>query len=163
MGRVSVLLLAAMSLLIGTSAAASDYVLIRKQVTVERPADRVWQQVGGWCAIAEWLKVACDTVSGTGDLGSVRRLNGVTLETMVARTDHSYTYWQTAGTMAAYGYHGTLAASAVGPRRTMLTYTLLYDQAAMPTDAVRASERARLGTRFTGALTAMKQLAEAGQ
>ena len=153
-------LIAAALLPVSVPAVAADYVTIRNQVTVDRPVDRVWGRIGGWCAIADWLKVSCEMPSGTGDVGSVRRLNGATSETMVAKAGHSYTYWQTVGTMAAYGYHGTLAADPAGAGRTTLTYTLVYDQAGMPSDAVRASEHDRLTTRFAGALEAMKQLVE---
>jgi hypothetical protein len=100
-------------------------------------------------------------VSGSGDIGSVRRLNGVTLETMVARTPHSYAYWQTAGNMAGYSYHGSLAAEPIDGRHTRLVYTLLYDAAQMPSDAIRVSEHARLNTRFVEPLNVMKKMAEA--
>lgn len=147
----------------GAQAADTDFVTFRNEVTVERPVDQVWQRVGGWCAIAEWLKVTCDVAAGSGDVGSVRKLNGVTQEAMVAKGEHSYTYWQTVGAMAGLGYHGTLAATAIGPRRTRLTYTIVYDQAAMPSDAVRASEHTRLATRFVGPLNVMKQLSESSR
>lgn len=160
MADARALLLATALLTSGARAADADFVAVRNQVIVDRPVGQVWQRVGGWCAIAEWLKVTCETVSGAGDVGSVRKLNGVTLEAMVARTAHSYSYWQTVGAMAGYGYHGTLTATPVGPRRTMLTYTIVYDQAAMPSDAVRASERTRLATRFVAPLNVMKQLSE---
>jgi hypothetical protein len=142
-------------------APSADYVTIRNEVVVDRPVDQVWARVGGWCTIAHWLHVTCETVSGGGDVGSVRRLNGVTLETMVARTPHSYAYWQTAGNMADYSYHGSLAAEPMDPRHTRLVYTLLYDAAQMPSDAIRASERARLNTRFVEPLNVMKNMAEA--
>ena len=141
-------------------AAAPDYVAIRNQVTVDRPVDAVWSRVGGWCQIADWFNVKCETLSGDGGVGSVRRLNGANVEVMAGQTPHSYVYWQTAGNMAPYGYHGTLSAEPAGAGRTTLTYILFYDQAAMPSDAVRASEHVRLEGRFKGALDAMKQLAE---
>jgi hypothetical protein len=144
-----------------TSTPAPDFVTFRHEVTVERPVDEVWRKVGKYCDIAQWLKVQCELVSGSGDVGTVRRLNGATLEPMVGRTAHSYTYTQTAGVMAGLQYHGTLAAQAQGPRRTLLSYTITYDQALMPSDGVRASEHARLEQRFLGPLQVMKSMAEA--
>lgn len=152
---------AAAAAFIASGASAADYVVVRNEVVVDRPVEQVWARVGGWCTIAHWLSVSCETVSGSGDVGSVRRLNGVTLETMVARTAHSYAYWQTVGNMARYGYHGSLAAEPVDIGHTRLVYTLLYDPAEMPSDAVRASERARLNTRFVEPLNVMKKMAEA--
>lgn len=145
-----------------TTATAADFVAINLSVAVDRPADAVWSRVGGYCAIREWMKVSCDYASGNGEVGTVRRLRDATVEEpMVAKTAHSYTYAQTKGTMATAAYHGTLAVEPDGPRRSRLNYTLFYDQATMPSDAVRASERARLTGRFTELLGVMKRLAEA--
>lgn len=141
--------------------AAADYVTIRREVEVDRPVDRVWARIGGYCAISAWLKVTCELIAGNGDVGSVRRLNGSTIEPMVARTPHSYTYWQSEGAMGAAHFHGTLLAEPSGRGRTRLSYTLFYDQAQLPSDAVRAAERKRLDTRFVEPLNAMKRLAEA--
>lgn len=146
--------------LLAQPAAAADYVVFRNEVVVDRPLDQTWARIGGYCAIADWLKVSCEQVSGSGDVGSVRKLNGSTMETMVARTPHSYTYWQTVGAMAVASYHGTLQADPVGKGKTRLTYTIFYDQSALASDAVRASERARLATRFVQPLQEMKRLAE---
>ena len=153
---------AAAALALAAPAVAADYVAIRKEVTVSRPADAVWARIGDYCGIAEWLKVTCSYASGTGDVGTVRVLSeGATLEPMVARTSHSYTYAQTKGNLATAAYHGTLAAEPDGSRRTRLVYTLFYDQATLASDALRASEHARLDKRFGEALGEMKRLAEA--
>ncbi|CAN5871246.1 hypothetical protein BH11PSE6_BH11PSE6_07720 [soil metagenome] len=151
------------ALLIGATApaAAADYVVIRKEILVDRPADAVWRRIGDYCAIAEWLKLSCEIRSGSGDVGTVRRLNGVTEEPMVARTAHSYTYGQTAGGMAAFDYHGTLAVEPAGPRQSRIVYTLIYDSALMPSDDVRKAHYERIGPRFQGAIETMKALAEA--
>jgi hypothetical protein len=145
----------------GSVARAADYVVITREATVNRPAADVWKRVGGYCAIAEWLKVECKMTSGTGSVGSVRELNGATVEVMVAETPLSYTYWQTTGNMAPTKYHGTLAVESTGKGTSKLIYTLFYDASAMASDAVRASEHERLSTRFQGAIDTMKGLAEA--
>ncbi|WP_116091693.1 SRPBCC family protein [Sphingomonas crusticola] len=140
---------------------AADYVTIRHDVTVARSADRVWARIGGYCAIAEWMKVTCDYASGSGDVGTVRRLrDATTIEPMVAKTTHSYTYVQTVGAMVATNFHGTLAVEPDGTTRSRLSYTLFYDQGALPSDAVRRSEHARLDKRFQELLGVMKNLAE---
>lgn len=146
---------------IGTPAAAADYVAIRKEVTVARPADAVWKRIGDYCGIAEWMKTSCAYVSGSGDVGTVRALNNATvLEPMVARTARSYTYAQTQGNLAHAAYHGTLAAEPDGANRTKLVYTLFYDQAVLASDALRKSENERLNKRFADLLGVMKTLAE---
>lgn len=143
------------------AAQAGDYVTITKQVEVDRPADLVWTRIGGYCAIAEWMKTDCQYVSGTGGVGTVRRiLKGTVVEAMVAQTARSYTYWQTQGNMAVAAYHGTLAAEPIGAGRTRLTYTLFYDRSALASDAERQAQHDRLDGRFGGFLSVMKTIAE---
>ncbi|WP_336963134.1 SRPBCC family protein [Sphingobium aquiterrae] len=145
-------------------AAAQDHVVIRHEVAVARPADAVWKAIGDYCAIRDWMQTDCDYARGHGEVGTIRRIrNHSTSEVMVASTAHSYTYWQTVGNMAPYDYHGTLAVEPDGPNRARLSYTLFYDQAAMPSDAVRASEHARIDKRFADLLGVMKTMAEARQ
>ena len=152
------LLLAAAALL-PASGNAADYVRIDQSVTVDATADAVWARAGGYCAISEWMQVSCAYVSGSGEPGTVRLLRDATIaEVMVAKTPHSYTYWQTTGNMAATGYHGTLAVEPLDARRSRLSYTLVYDQAALATDALRTAEHERLAKRFLGLLGTMKEL-----
>lgn len=153
--------LALAAAILASPALATDYVVIRHEVPVARPADQVWARVGDYCAIREWMGVTCSYVSGTGGVGTVRALRDATvLEPMVAKTAHSYTYAQTLGNMAGKEYHGTLAVEPDGANRSKLSYTLIYDQATMPSDAVRASERARIDKRFGELLLVMKGMAE---
>jgi len=142
-------------------AAASDYVVIRREILVDRPADAVWQRIGGFCAIGEWLKVKCEIIAGKGGVGTVRQLNGTTVEPMVGSTPLSYTYWQTAGGMAAFAYHGTLAVEWVASKKSRIVYTLVYDAALMSSDDVRRAQYTRISSRFQGAIETMKALAEA--
>jgi hypothetical protein len=138
-----------------------DYAVIQLQVQVNRPAGQVWKKVGeNYCAIAEWLKVTCHYATGSGDVGTVRVINDTTLEPMVAKTALSYTYSQSAGTMALYSYHGTVAVEPDGKDQSTIHYTLFYNQAALPSDAERTSQHARLTARFQGALDAMKTMVE---
>ena len=140
---------------------ASDYVVIQQVATVGASADHVWHQVGNFCAISKFLDVKCEYAAGKGGLGSVRRLNGVTLEPMIALTPYSYTYGQTEGGMKDFYYHGTLAVEPTGKRSSRIIYSLVYDQAGMASDEVRAAQRERITTRFRGAVDKIKAIAEA--
>lgn len=144
-----------------TPAVVADYVVIRKEILVDRPADAVWQRVGDYCAIGAWMKLKCEIVSGAGDVGTVRRLNDITVEPMIARTPYSYTYGQTAGGMADFAYHGTLAVEPAGAKQSRIVYTLIYDAALMPSDEVRKAQFERIGPRFQSAIETMKAMAEA--
>ena len=154
-------LLALALVLVAAPVGASNYTVIRKEILVDRAADAVWQRVGGFCAIGEWLKVKCEIIAGKGGVGTVRQLNGTTIEPMVGATPLSYTYGQTAGGMATFAYHGTLAVEPVGPKTSRIVYTLVYDAALMSSDDVRRAQYTRMSTRFQGAIETMKALAEA--
>ncbi len=141
--------------------AATDYVVIVRHAEINRPAAQAWKRVGSYCALSEWLSVTCTLESGSGGLGSVRLINNTFVEVMVAQSPLSYTYWQTQGSMAASGYHGTVALVPRGAHRSEVIYTLVYNQAAFPTEAERAAQRDRLTKRFQGACDMIKKLAEA--
>jgi uncharacterized protein YndB with AHSA1/START domain len=144
------------------AARAADYVVITKEVEVDRPVDAVWARVGDYGAISAWMQTDCGYLSGDGGVGTVRRLlRGAVTEVMIAQTSRSYTYQQTRGNMAFATFHGTLAAEPIAAARTRLVYTLFYDQTVFVADADRRAQRERLGERFQQYLEAMKAMAEA--
>ncbi len=161
MDRTLITLASAVSLLLlAPSAQAADWITVKNSVEVNAPVGVVWRRIGGYCAISEWMKVSCSYTSGHGELGTVRSLmNGSTDEVMVAQTRHSYTYWQNKGNMAPAMFHGTLFAEPDGASKTILSYTLVYDQDGLPADR-REHEHKRLQGRFHDLLGVMKTLAE---
>ena len=84
--------------LYASTAAAADYTTITLHIDVDRAVNVVWKKIGGYCDISAWLKMTCVYTSGSGDLGSMRRLNDRIDEVMVAKTAYSYTYTQPAST-----------------------------------------------------------------
>jgi len=139
------------------TALAADYATIVLSTTVDRPVDAVWSKVGGFCDISAWLKLSCVYTSGSGDLGSVRRLADRIDEVMVGKTRYSYTYTQPTTTIL---YHGTLAVEADGPQKTKIIYSLFYDQAPPATGQAQPPNREQLTRRFAAALESMKKLVE---
>jgi uncharacterized protein YndB with AHSA1/START domain len=143
---------------------AADFVVITKEVEVDRPVEVVWKRVGDYGAIAEWMETDCGYLSGDGGVGTTRRLHrGEVVEVMIAQTSRSYTYLQTRGKMTSAGLHGTLAAEPIEASRTRLTYTLFYDQTAFPANADRRAHRERLDSGFQTYLEVMKEMAEREQ
>ena len=143
------------------AARAADYVVITKQVEVDRPVDAVWKRVGDYCAISEWMQTDCGYLFGDGGVGTVRRIQrGAVNEVMIAQTSRSYTYLQTRGNMAFAGFHGTLAAEPIKASRSRLVYTLFYDQTVIAADAERRAQHERLDGRYQDFLEAMKAMAE---
>ena len=140
------------------------YTTLVLEVDVNRPAQAVWARVGKYCDIAEWLRVTCAMTSGVdGALGSVRTLNGTTIEPLVGKTDLSYTYTQPVRVGVPYNlYHGTLEAKPVTATTSKLIYSFVYDNSMLADDAARATEINNRRNRFMQAMQNMKILAEGG-
>jgi hypothetical protein len=158
MNVLRLLSVGALGLSLGLGAArAADYTTIMLNISVDRPADEVWKKIGGYCDIASWLKMSCTYTSGSGDLGTVRRLADRIDEVMVGKTARSYTYTQPTSTIL---YHGTLEVVADGKSRSKILYSLFYDQSQLATDEAKAKDREQRTRIFTSALESMKKLAE---
>lgn len=146
-----------------TAVANPNYVSIVMEIDVDRPAAEVWQRVGKYCDIAEWLPLpnGCTILSGTdGEVGAVRSIAN---EVLVGKTELSYTYTQPVREGRPYNlYHGTLEARPVTATTSRLIYTLMYDNSMLPDEAARAQDRERRTAMFTQALENMKILAEGG-
>lgn len=141
-------------------AAAAEFTTILLEKTVDRTPDQVWAKIGGYCTIAQWLKVSCVITQGNGvSVGTNRRLNDKTDEIIVAETPHSYTYAQPTSPIF---YHGTLAVEPLDRgRQSKIVYTLFYDIAPLATPEARQADRAARTKRFSEALDTMKAMAQA--
>lgn len=162
MKRFIITLLAATGLVATTAIAQPEYVAIEMEIDVDRPAAEVWEKVGGYCDISEWLGLDCAISSGDGSLGTVRSLlGGRILEILVAETELSYGYTQPAPEEGFYDhYHGFLEARPTGANSSKLLYTLMLDVSNLENQAAKDQNIAQRRGMFEGALAAMKELAE---
>jgi hypothetical protein len=137
------------------------YETIVMEIIINRPAAQVWQRVGKYCDIGEWLRVNCTILSGKdGEVGTVR---SVANEILVGKTELSYTYTQPVRAGVPYNlYHGTMEARPLTEMTSKIVYTLVYDNSMLADDAARATDRENRRVRFTQALENMKILAEGG-
>src|ERR1700733_4647526 len=137
------------------------YISIPMEIMVNRPAAEVWQRVGKYCDIGEWLRVPCTITSGKdGEFGAVRSIGN---EVLVGKTELSYSYTQPVRVGQTYNlYHGTLEARPVTATTSKLVYTLVLDNSMLPDDAAREKDMAQRRARFMQALENMKTLAEGG-
>jgi hypothetical protein len=140
------------------AASAAEYAVVNLNTSVDAPVDVVWKKIGGYCDIAAWLKLPCVLTSGTGDVGTVRRLADRIDEVMVAKTAHSYTYTQPTTTIL---YHGTLEVVPNGKGHSKILYNLIWDQAALTSDDAKTKDRDQRVKNFTAALANMKAIVEA--
>lgn len=143
--------------------AEPEYTTIELEIDIAKPAKEVWAKVGGYCDIAEWLKVDCTITSGDGGMGTVRVLaGGRVTEILVAQTELSYGYAQPAREGQFYNlYHGFMEARPVTDRTSKMIYTLVYDISDKADQAAKDADIARRRGMFEGALQNMKALAEA--
>jgi hypothetical protein len=143
-----------------------NYEVIALEITVNRSAAEVWKRVGKFCDLKEWLLIeitkGCTIISGKdGEVGAVR---SVANETMVGKTELSYTYTSPPTVGRPYNMrHGTLEAKPVTPTTSKLLYTIVYDNSTLADDAARERNKASQTTMFTTALANMKILAEGGK
>jgi polyketide cyclase/dehydrase/lipid transport protein len=144
-------------------AADPQYMTIKMEIDVAKPAAAVWAKIGGYCDITKWLDVTdCVIKSGDGGIGTVRLLRGGQVtEILVAKTDLSYGYTQPVREGQFYNlYHGFVEAKPVTAQTSRLLYTLMYDISDKADEAARKADVAQRRGRFEGALKKMKELAE---
>lgn len=138
---------------------AADFATIELSTTANATPEKTWSRIGDYCAIKDWLGLACAITRGDGGVGTFRDLDhGRVVEMMVAKTPFSYTYIQPNN--PANLYHGTLAVEPDGPGRSRIVYTLLYDQEPLGSDEAKAANRKQRSDRFNAALAKMKAMAE---
>jgi hypothetical protein len=143
----------------------AEYVTIKMQIDVAKPAAEVWAKVGKYCDIAVWApNLDCTITSGDGGIGTVRALaNGRVLEVLVGLTDLSYGYTQPAVPGQFYNlYHGYMEAKPLTATTSRILYTLMLDVSNMPDQAAKDRDVQRRRTQFEGLLENMKKLAEGG-
>jgi hypothetical protein len=141
------------------------YVTINESIVVDAPVDKVWARVGSFCDITEWMNSPewedCKYLQGDGGPGTVR---SIVNEVLVGQTRYSYTYAQPPRKDTLYNLaHGTLAAEALTPTTTRLTYTMLRDDSILLDDAARSRDEQARYTRVSEWLKNMKVLAEGGK
>lgn len=157
--------LTALAMLAGAAPAlaAPEYVTIAMEIDVNKPAAEVWEKVGEYCDISEWLKLDCAITSGDGGMGTVRVLAGGRItEILIAKTDLSYGYTQPVVEGQFYSlYHGFMEAKPVTATTSKLLYTLVLDESDKADQAAKDADIARRRTSFETALKNMKEIAEA--
>jgi hypothetical protein len=143
--------------------AQPEYVTIEMGIDVARPAAEVWDRVGGYCDIAEWLEVDCEITSGDGGMGTVRVLaGGRIVEILVAQTELAYGYTQPVREGQFYNlYHGFMEARPVTADTSEIRYTLVYDISDKADQAAKDADIERRRGMFEAALANMKRIAEA--
>ena len=152
----------AVTVLAAPAFAEPEYVTIKMEIDIAKPAAAVWAKVGDYCDIAEWLNVDCKIASGDGGVGTVRVLGGGRVtEILIAQTDLGYGYTQPVREGQFYNlYHGFMEAKPVTATTSKMLYTLVYDISDKADQAEKDADIARRRTMFEGALQNIKKIAE---
>lgn len=141
------------------AANAAEYTSILLETEVAKPVAETMKKVGGYCDIKDWMKTTCEYTSGTGEVGTVRRIANRIDEVLVAKTAYSYTYAQP---LAPNQYHGTVEFQpAKNGKATKIVYNLFYDLSTLPTAEAKAADKEGRTKRFQAVLETMKTIAEA--
>ena len=145
-----------------TQAAGPEYVTVKMEIDIAKPAAEAWAKVGGYCDISKWANLACQITAGDGGIGSVRSLdNGRVTEILVAGTELSYGYTQPVVEGTKYNlYHGFFEARPVTATTSKLLYTLVLDASVYADQATRDADLLRRRTSFEGRLKTMKTMIE---
>ncbi len=143
-------------------AAEPEYVTIKLEIDIDKPASDVWAKVGEYCDIGEWANVECAITSGDGGIGTVRVLaGGRVTEIMVAQTELSYGYTQPAVEGQFYNlYHGFMEARPLTATTSKMLYTLMLDVSNLDA-AAKEADITRRRTMFENLLKTIKTSAEA--
>ncbi len=142
----------------GYNSPAPEWVDIHFEQAVDKPAALVWSKVGGYCQIELWFGTKCAITSGTGDVGTIRQLNGTLNELMVAKTPLSYAYSQPASPIYV---HGNFSLEVVDTSHSKIVYDVIYDAAPLKTPEAKQAEFNRRKARFQAGIDKMVQLSDA--
>jgi len=157
--RIAAAALAAATLTTAAAHAATDYVTVPLEVTVNAPADVAWKKISGFCDIGGWMHTTCEITSGKDhEVGAVRKIASRVDEVLVASTSWSYSYAQP---KSPIDYHGTVEIRPVDKGHSKLLYTLVYDAAALPHPENKDQDVANRTKQFTTVINVMKGIAEA--
>lgn len=141
--------------------AEPNYYRMELEIQIDRPAAEAWAKIGGYCDIGAWLGRDCKITQGDGGMGTVRVLNGTTVEPMVAQTELSYGYTQPVVEGQYYTlYHGFMEARPLTATSCKVIYTMMWDISRSSEEEVQAAVKRRREL-FTAALAKMKEIAEA--
>ena len=162
MRRPLALMIGMVATAFATSAPAADFVTVRKKIQVERTAAEVWDVVGDFCSIRDWLKRPCEITTGAlaNDSGAVRKLGEIE-EVMIGRGPTWYSYFLSVGPAGATHNHGVVEVRPEQGRRSTIVYTIVYDQSVLPDAAAKADKNKWFNDLFQSAVESMKALAEA--
>lgn len=99
---------------------------VKKEQVVDAPLNKVWDKIGGWCAIKDWHPVIADCKEERrGD--QVRRTlfldgGGEVHEVLTNENETSYSYIIESGALPVENYKSSLSVTALDNDKTKITW-----------------------------------------
>ena len=99
---------------------------VKKEQIVNVPITKVWDKIGGWCAIKDWHPVIVDCKEERrGD--QLRRTlfldgGGEVYEVLTGENETSYSYIIESGALPVENYKSTLSVTALDNDKTKITW-----------------------------------------
>lgn len=104
---------------------------VNKSTVVNAPVSKVWEKIGGWCAIKDWhpAVVECKESKEGDDMRRTLTLDGggEIVELLKGTTDDSYSYIIESSPLPVANYKSTISVAADGDDKTKVTWVGNFD------------------------------------
>jgi hypothetical protein len=111
---------------------------VNKTITVNAPVSKVWEKIGGWCAIKDWhpAVVGCKEKKEGDDMRRILTLDGggEIIELLKASGDNSYSYIIESSPLPVANYKSTISVAADGDNKTKINWVGNFDAKDKPDD-----------------------------
>ena len=99
---------------------------VKKEQIVNVPITKVWDKIGGWCAIKDWHPVIADCKEERRGEQVRRTLfldgGGEVYEVLTNEDENSYSYIIESGALPVENYKSTLSVTALDNDKTKITW-----------------------------------------
>ena len=108
----------------------------KKETTIQAPLNKVWDKIGGWCAIKDWhpAVAACTETRKDNQLRRTLTLEGggEIVELLTGEDERSYSYIIETSPLPVKNYKATLSVSAQGNEQTKIKWSGTFDANGKP-------------------------------
>ncbi len=99
---------------------------VKKEKIVNVPIIKVWDKIGGWCAIKDWHPVItdCKEIRNGEQIRRILTLDGggEVKELLTGENENSYSYIIESGVLPVENYKSTLSVTALDNDKTKITW-----------------------------------------
>ena len=108
----------------------------KTETILQAPLNKVWDKIGGWCAIKDWHPAvkACQETRKDNQLRRTLTLEGggEIVERLTGEDERSYSYIIETSPLPVKNYKATLSVSAQGNKQTKVKWSSTFDANGKP-------------------------------